>query len=214
MNDSIVMVGAGGHAKVCIELFRAAGQEVAYCIGGPNETGECLGVPIIQGDEQIQQLRQKGFAKLFVAIGSNSVREKLAARAIDAGYEIVNAISPVAQVSPSAVMGRGIAVMAGAVINAATEVEDFAIINTGATIDHDCRISSGVHIAPQCGLAGNVMIGAKTFLGIGCRVIPEKAIGESSVVGAGSVVINDLPSHITAVGVPAKVIRSHNQAAA
>lgn len=209
MHDSVIVVGAGGHAKVCVELLQAAGRRVAYCIG-TSEAAACVGVPVLAGDEHLARLRREGYADLFVAVGANGVRRGLAASALALGYRLVNAISPHAIVSPSARLGVGIAIMAGAVVNAEAQIGDLAIINTGATVDHDCRLGPAVHIAPQCGLAGSVSIGAETFLGVGCKVIPGVRIGDNVLIGAGGVVIHDIPSQTRAVGVPARPISSRS----
>ncbi len=207
MKKEIVVVGAGGHAKVCIELLQAMGELVAYCVGGAESPESCVGVPVLKGDENLERLREEGYFRLFVAIGSNSLRERLATLAIEQGYQLVSAISPQSIISPSAQLGSGIAVMAGAIINADAAIGDLAIINTGATVDHDCQIGRAVHLAPQCALAGNVVVGRQSFLGVGCKVIPEVSLGECVVIGAGGVVISDINGGATAVGVPARVIK-------
>lgn len=207
MKNTVIIIGAGGHAKVCIELLQAMGEEIAYCVGGEDSPNLCLGVPVLKGDENLDRLYSKGYSRLFVAIGSNRLRERLATLAMDLGYQLVNAISPQAIISPTAELGLGIAVMAGAVINAEATIADLAIINTGATVDHDCRIGKAVHIAPQCGLAGKVVVGRHSFIGIGCTVIPEISIGENVIIGAGGVVISDIDNNLTAVGVPLRIIR-------
>lgn len=207
VSSKVVVVGAGGHAKVCIELLQAMGEEVVYCVGGTDSPDRCAGIPVLKGDENLVHLRESGYERLFVAIGSNKLRTRLAALAIEQGYKLVNAISPRAVISPTAHIGSGVAVMAGAVINAEATIGDLVIINTGATIDHDCQIGDAAHIAPQCGLAGNVVVGRQSFLGIGCKVIPEILIGENVIFGAGSVVIRDTGSNVVAVGVPAQAIK-------
>lgn len=206
VSSKIIVIGAGGHAKVCIELFRAMGEEVAYCVGNSDSPDQCLDVPVLQGDEQLEHLKKDGYTRLFVAIGSNTLRDRLATASVNMGYLLVNAVSPQAIISPSATLGHGVAVMPGAVINASTVIGDLAIINTGATIDHDCRIGRAVHIAPQCALAGNVEVQALSFLGIGCKVIPDTRIGERVVVGAGGVVIAHVESGSKLVGIPARAI--------
>lgn len=208
MRSDIVVVGAGGHAKVCIELLKSMGESIACCVGGSDSPDLCLDVPVLRGDEHLVSLRAKGHFRLFVAIGSNRLREQLGTICVGHGYQLVNAISPHAIISPSAKLGRGVAVMAGVVINAESVIEDLAIINTGATVDHDCRIGQAVHIAPQCALAGNVTIGNLSFLGVGCKVIPEIQIGEHVTVGAGGVVICHIGSGATVVGVPTRVLNS------
>lgn len=206
MKTEVIVVGAGGHAKVCIELLQAQGEKVAYCVGNPESPETCLGVPVLKGDEHLAALRRVGYGRVFIAIGSNLVRNKLARKATEMGFKLVNAISPAAVVSPSATLGVGIAVMAGAVINAEACISDLCIINTGATIDHDCVIGLAAHIAPQSALAGNVHVGDLSFVGVGSKIIPEVHIGESVMVGAGSVVISNIDSAVTVVGVPARAL--------
>ena len=206
MKPEIVLIGAGGHAKVCIELLRSMGERVAFCIGGSDSPEKCMDVPVLKGDDNLTHLRTNGYSRLFVAIGSNRLRKKLSIFGLQNGYQLVNAISPQAIISPTVKLGIGIAIMAGAVINAESIIDDLSIINTGATVDHDCRIGKAVHIAPQCALAGNVAVGNLSFLGIGCKVVPAINIGENVTIGAGGVVISDIESNVTAVGIPAHVI--------
>ncbi|VVP12550.1 acetyltransferase [Pseudomonas fluorescens] len=208
MNTDIVVIGAGGHAKVCIELLRAQGDVVAFCIGSSDSSDTCVGVPVLKSDDHLATLRKEGYWRVFVALGSNALRNRLAKSAIDLGFVLVNALSPSAVISPSAKIGNGVAVMAGAVINAEAIISDLCIINTGATIDHDCQIGLAAHIAPQSALAGNVEIGKESFVGIGTKIIPTIRVGECVMIGAGSVVISDVNSRTTVVGVPAKVINN------
>jgi UDP-perosamine 4-acetyltransferase len=204
MSAAIVVVGAGGHAKVCIELLRAMGEQVAYCIGTDPAVEQCLGVPVLQGDDNLQSLYEQGYRRAFIALGPNRLRAKLAGRAQAIGYTLVQAISPHAVLSPSATIGAGVAIMAGAVVNADAVIGELAIINTGTSVDHDCRIGKGAHLAPQCALAGGVDVGEGTFLGVGCKVIPGIVIGDHAIIGAGAVVITDIEADQTAVGVPAR----------
>jgi UDP-perosamine 4-acetyltransferase len=153
----------------------------------------------------LSELRSTGIRYAFVAVGDNALRERLGVMVSAMGFELPNAISPHAVISPSAVLGKGIAVMAGVAINAETRIGDLAIANTNSTIDHDCIIGRAAHIAPGCALAGNVTVGDRSFLGVGVCVIPHVKIGADVILGAGSVVVRDLPDRAKAVGVPARV---------
>jgi UDP-perosamine 4-acetyltransferase len=205
-SNAVVIIGSGGHAKVVIELVRAEGKYQIKGCTGLGERGFVLGdVPILGTDSVLPALLANGTKKAFVAIGENSLRLRLLAQVSEMGFDLINAISPNAVVSPSAILGRGIAIMAGAIINASSQIGDGAIINTNAGVDHDCRIGNGAHIGPESVLAGNVEIGCETFLGVGACVIPGIRIGSRTIVGAGSVVVRDLPDGVTAMGVPARI---------
>lgn len=208
MMRGIVIVGAGGHAKVCIEILQAMGQRVAVCVGSADSEPRCVDVPVLQGDDHLARLHADGHRRAFVALGSNQARERLMRLVDRLGFDLVNAVSPASVVSPSARLGRGVAVMPGAVINAEAVIGDGSIVNTGATVDHDCRIGKCVHIAPQSALAGNVHVGDHAFLGIGSKVIPGIRIGDGATIGAGGVVISDVAPGVVAVGVPATALNN------
>jgi UDP-perosamine 4-acetyltransferase len=204
----VIIVGAGGHAKVIIDILEDAGEfEPVGCTSREPDRQSLCGVRVVGGDEALPEILRSGVTRAFVAIGSNRVRAEAMLRIQAMGFALVNAISPRAAVSRRARLGDGVAVMPGAVINVDSVVADGAIINTGATVDHDCRIGRCAHIAPGSNVAGRVTVGEGVLLGTGSRVIPDRSIGAWAVVGAGSVVIRDLPDHVTAVGIPARVIR-------
>jgi len=205
-SEPVVIIGSGGHAKVVIELIRAEGRYQVKGCTGLGESGFVLGdVPILGTDSVLPAMLANGAKKAFVAIGDNHLRLRLLAQVLEMGFELINAVSPNAVVSPSATLGRGIAIMAGAIINASAEIGDGAIINTNAGVDHDCRIGRGAHIGPGSTLAGNVEIGCESFLGARTCVIPGIRIGSRAIVGAGSVVVRDIPDDVTAMGVPARI---------
>jgi UDP-perosamine 4-acetyltransferase len=210
----VLILGAGGHAKVVIELLRARSD--AFSIAGLLDTDgsrrSVLGVRVLGSDDQLGPLRRAGLKHAFVARGDNRTRHAGLERLSKHGFELVNAVSPAAIVSASAVLGRGIAVMAGAVINADSRIADLAIINTRASVDHDGSIGEAAHVCPGCSLAGRVTIGRMAFIGTGSSAIPGVTVGENSVIGAGSCIVRNIPANSVAFGVPAKIVRVHDDA--
>lgn len=205
MKERVIVLGAGGHARVVIEILEEREEfEIAGCVSR-ERGGDTLGYPILGGDEMLPALYAQGLRKAFVAIGENRVRRAVMERAAAAGFDLINAVSRRAVVSPRARLGCGVAVMPGAVVNVMSRIGDGAIINTGATVDHDCDIGRWAHVAPGTNLAGGAVIGEGVFLGIGSRVLPCVTVGAWTTVGAGAVVIADLPGGVTALGVPAVV---------
>lgn len=203
----VLVLGAGGHAKVVIDSLRACGREVAGVLDADATPRTVAGAPVIGSDDALERLRAEGLACAFVALGANALRARLGARLRALGYTLADAVHPSAVLSPSVVLGQGVAVMAGACLNADTRVGDLAIVNTGATVDHDGDLGEACHVAPRCGLAGNVTVGARAFLGVGCSVIPGVTIGADAQVGAGGVVVRDIPAGALAIGAPARVVR-------
>lgn len=201
----LVVIGAGGHAKVVIELLRFEGWNVVACTDADPTPRLVLGVPVVGDDDQLERLRSTGVEAAFVALGANAVRQRVGLQLLDIGFALPSATRLAAFVSPTARIGRGVAIMAGAVVNAAADIGDFSILNTQAGVDHDGRIGVAAHIGPGCSLAGCVGIGARTFLGVGCSVIPHILIGDDVVVGAGSVVVRNLPNGVKAYGRPARI---------
>lgn len=205
MGSGVVIVGGGGHAKVVIESLWASGQSVAAIVDADSTPREVLGVPVVGDDAALADLRGQGYSRLFVALGSNRLRQKLGDKARELGFALVNAIHPSAVVSPAARIGEGVAIMAGVAINADSRVGDLAIINTGAVVDHDCDLGLACHIGPAAALAGGVTVGERAFLGVGARAIPGVRIGADTILGAGGVVVRDLPDAVVAIGVPAQI---------
>ena len=204
----IVVVGAGGHARVVLESLVALGVYEIVGLTDPDQSKWRTllgGYPILGGDDVLPTLRSEGVDGAIIALGSNRLRARLFECVIALGFKMVNAIHPWSWISPSAQIGNGVVVMAGAVINANAQVGDNTIINTSATVDHDCCIGDHVHIAPGCHLGGNVQVGIGTLVGISASVIPDRRIGQWSIVGAGAVVVRDLPDNCVATGVPATV---------
>lgn len=203
----VVIIGAGGHAKVVIDILKSdPAIDIVGCTDqNPGRT--IAGIPVIGDDSILPELLRQGVSHAFVAIGGNRLRLKLAERALEQGFQLVNAVSPRAYVADSAKLGVGIAVMPGAIVAPEVELMDYAIVNTNASVDHEGVIGRACHIAPGSALSGNVTVGEGSFLGTGTSVIDGISIGAWSMIGAGSVVVKPLPDRCLAFGVPAKVIK-------
>jgi sugar O-acyltransferase (sialic acid O-acetyltransferase NeuD family) len=115
-------------------------------------------------------------------------------------------IHPRAIVDPSAHIGPGTFVGPGGIVHCFAQVGPHAIINTHAIIEHECEIAENVHVAPGAALAGRIRVGRDALIGLGSRVLPGLTIGAHARVGAGAVVVRDVPDHATVVGVPAATL--------
>ena len=204
----VVIIGAGGHAKVLIDCLRFAGWDVIGCTDADPTPRTCAGVPVLGKDEILRKLRAQGVEHAFCALGSNRVRERVGDELLAMEFSLPSVLGPGANVAPSVQVGRGAAILPGASVNIDTVIGDLAIINTNAGVDHDGVIGRAAHIGPGAALAGRVEVGDRSFVATGSAVIPGRRIGADSVVGAGSVVVRDIPAGVTAYGNPARVHRS------
>lgn len=199
----LVILGSGGHAKVIVEIFE---ELSAYEIVGfttLSASDSLFGYPNLGTDDVLPTLFASGVACAFPANGSNRVRKRMIEHLRGLGFALPNAISSHAVLSPRTKLGAAIAIMAGAVVNADSTIEDGAILNTASSVDHDNHIGACAHIAPGCHLAGNVTVGEGAFLAAGSCAIPGMRIGAWATVGAGGVVIREIGDGATMVGVPA-----------
>lgn len=205
---NIVVIGAGGHAKVLIDCLRFAGWNVIGCTDADPSPRTCAGVPVLGNDDVLRRLRTEGVEHAFCALGSNLARDRVGDELLALEFSLPSVLGPGSNVAPSVQVGRGAAILPGASVNIDSVIEDLAIINTNASVDHDGVIGRAAHIGPGAALAGCVEVGPRTFVATGSAVIPGRRIGADAIVGAGSVVVRDIPARAVAYGNPARVHRT------
>lgn len=207
---NVVIIGAGGHGKVVLDILRAQKRHkaIAFLDADPALSGtRVCGLPVLGAPNLLPRLRARRIAGAIVAIGDNKARLDYAAEVQRAKLKLISAVHPRAVVSSSATLGPNSVVAAGAVICVEAKIGHSAIINTSAVVDHECEVGDGVHVCPGARLAGRVRVGSESFVGMGAAIIQCVTVGKSAVIGAGAVVIRDVPDGSTVVGVPGKIIR-------
>lgn len=201
MSKNVQVIGAGGHAKVVISTLKALGKKIVSVYDDHHKTlgSDFMGIPV--GGAFADAAHD---CETYLAIGNNGVRKEIAESAPFLWGKAL--VHPRAWVDPSAKLGLGSVIFAGAIVQADSFIGTHVIVNTGATVDHDCNVLDYVHIAPGCHLCGGVDVYEEAMLGVGTKVIPLMKIGAKAVIGAGSVVIRDVQAGEKTVGVPAKAI--------
>lgn len=205
MSEGIIVIGGGGHAKVVVSTVSELGVEIlAVCDQDPLKQGQYLGNVKIVGpvsDTGISNCR-----RAVIAIGNNRIRQAIEKK-LDS-FDWIKAIHPRAYVHPSVTIGEGTVIFAGAAIQPDTVIGRHCIINTNSNIDHDCIIGDYSHIGPGVSLAGNVTVEEGALLGVGAVAIMGVKVGKWSIVGAGAAVVRNIPDNVTAVGVPARILKN------
>lgn len=190
MNKPVIVLGAGGHASVLVDMLRSQGVVplalVAPVAGAPRAV--LADIPLWHDEAKILAYRPNE-VELVNGIGSlpgSSLRAELFARYRALGYHFASVVSTQAMVSDYAVLEEGAQVMAGAIIQAGTRIGFNSIINSGAIVDHDCNLGGDNHVAPGAVLSGGVVTGERVHIGTGAAVIQSISIGSDAVVGAGA----------------------------
>ena len=206
MNTQVHILGAGGHAAVLIATLEAKGFTVAAIY---DDNPDLLNTTIMNVPVRgkVCDLPRDFSGPAAVGIGDNITRHTIVNMFPDCQW--VSAVHPSAVVDPSATIGIGTVVFAGVVVQPRSVIGNHVILNTGCSVDHDCVVGDFCHLAPGVRLAGIVTVEEGVFMGIASSTIPQTKVGAWSTVGAGGVVIRDLPPRVTAVGVPVRIIKRH-----
>ena len=144
-----------------------------------------------------------------VAVGSSASRAAVVSRLTSAALSFPTLVHP--QVTLSAqqriTLGAGCIVQQGCILTCDISFGRFVLLNLGCTVGHDAVLADFCSLMPHANVSGAAQLGSGCYLGTNATVIQGVRVGEGSVVGAGAVVVRDLPAHVTAVGVPARVIK-------
>ena len=203
----LLILGAGGHGRVVAETALISGFASTIAFLDDRPIPPMRKWPVLGSLEQaLDHSFQAQFPFAFVAIGNPVTRLHWLSRLQVAGYRLPSLIHPSACLSPTAQIGFGSVVLANSVIQTEVVIGVGAILNTACSVDHDSSLADGVHICPGARLAGEVIVGARSWIGIGASVIQQVSIGSDVTVGAGAAVVRDVSNKVTVVGVPARVV--------
>lgn len=204
---NIYIIGAGGYGAVVAELAVICGYNVAGFIDdNPARHGSSvLGWKVLGGLDCIPD-----GATVAFGVGNNEARRRCLETALLRKWHLPVLVHPSAVVSPSAQVGAGTVVLPQALLSTRSCVGSACIINNVSSVSHDCVIGDIVHVCPGVRLAGGVVVGDGTLIGIGSSVRQLMRIGADCLIGAGSVVVKDIPDNMLAYGNPA-VVRASNK---
>ena len=194
MCKSVVIMGAGGHAKVVADIIKKSGDKVVGFLDDFNKGEEILGT--------IADCVKFENCSFVIAIGLGKVRKNISEKYPELDY--YTAIHPKAIISENVTIGKGSVVMANAVINAGAVIGMHSIINTSCVVEHDDKLGSYVHVSPGAVLCGTVTVGDNTHIGAGSVVRNNIKICADCVIGCGAAVVKDIEKSGVYSGVPAK----------
>lgn len=204
MHKKVIIIGAGGHAKVIADIIEKSGDEVVGFLDDNKENGATVikNYKVIGGsNNRFAMAITKENVEFVIAIGDNQKRKEISN---SPNLKFYTAIHPSAQIGLDVRIEEGTVIMANSCINSSAKIGKHCIINTGAIIEHDNIIEDYVHISPNATLGGTVKIGESTHVGIGSIVKNNITICKNCTIGAGAVVVKNILEEGTYVGVPAR----------
>lgn len=213
----IVIIGSGGHGREVAEILQHQSEQgrkivvQGFIDEDKKRHGQLIdGLPVL-GDWSWFERVDKQELAVICAVGTPAIAKLLVQRATALNLVFTNAISPLAHISSRSILGHGLVIFPHVVINTGAAIGSYSTLNLAATVSHDTRVGEYCNINPGVHLAGNVTVGNECYLGMGSTVIQGKSIGAGTLIGAGAVVHRDLPANVTAVGVPAKIIKMNKE---
>ena len=209
----LVIFGSGGLGREVLWVVREMNQKrkqfeiLGFIDDNPALWGKKLDdLPVWGGIDWLSENKAEEFCGI-TGIGNTKARKAIHLKIRDLDIPFINLIHPSVLMSQYVEMGKGIVITAGNIITSQIRIGDHVFLNLGCTVGHDAILERYVNCAPSCNISGNVTLCEGAHLGTGVQVLPGVRVGEWTTVGAGAVVIDDLPANVVAAGVPARIIR-------
>jgi sugar O-acyltransferase (sialic acid O-acetyltransferase NeuD family) len=211
----VVILGAGGFARETYWVFLEDNEEkkkwnvLGFVDDKPGLQGAVLcDLPVLGGFGWLERNASKTL-QVICAAGDNRTRKVLAERATALGLRFCTVIHPSVRMSRWVEVRPGTIIAAGSILTTQITLGPHTLVNLSCTIGHDTVVGAYCNINPGCQISGGVKFGEGVYFGTGAVIIQGKSVGDWSIIGAGAVVSADIPSHVTAVGVPCRVIKQH-----
>ena len=216
--QKVVIIGTGGFGREVLDVLEAVNQvsptyEILGFVTEPGfqQPGERINeAPVLGHYDWLEANR--GDVKAICGVGSPPTRKRLIEQAGALGIEFFSVVHPQAILSRWVTLGSGTIITAGCILTNNITLGSHVHLNLDCTVGHDAVLKDYVTVSPGVHISGKVTLETGSFIGTGANIIEGKTVGAWSVVGAGSVVVKDIPANVTAVGIPAKPIKHHQDA--
>jgi sugar O-acyltransferase (sialic acid O-acetyltransferase NeuD family) len=211
VNLPVILIGAGGHAKVILDVLMTSGQDVIGVVDpGLVSQGETAwrGIPVL-GDDAALAAYPAGTVALANGIGSvpgNTRRAEIYHHFRHLGYTFATLVHPSVVLATGVELQQGVQIMAGCILQPDVTVGENTLINTACRIDHDCIIGPDCHLAPGVVFSGAVTVGKNCHIGTGAIAVLGTSIGDNAVLGAGTVLRVHLPASRRLLGAKPQAI--------
>lgn len=207
MSRRVLIIGAGGHGRVCADVAIVSGLDVVgFVDNNPALEGAHLAGIKVFSDEVVAERYSVADVAMINGIGSvtdTALRRRVYEQFRSQGFSFGILCHPSAVIAESAKIANGSQIMAGSIVQVSAQISEDVIVNTGAIIEHDVVLGPHCHIAPGAVVCGTVRIGVGCHIGSGATIVQGLSIGDGVLVAAGAVVVRDVPAGVMVAGAPA-----------
>lgn len=214
--NRIAVVGAGGFAREVVDVVDAINAVAptfdlcGYLVEEDFFTpGEKVGDLPVLGTLNWLQGRRDILA--VCAVGAPELRRRLAMRLNSLGVRFATLVHPHAVLTRHISLGDGTVVTAGCILTNCITIGRHVQVNLNCTVGHDSVLKDFATLAPGVSLSGGVTVEEGSYVGTGANILERTRLGSWTVIGAGSTVLKDIPPNTTAVGVPARIIKTRDE---
>lgn len=200
-SNNIVIIGGGNHTKVCIDIINQTKQfnlvGIIYTLYSPGDY--VMNFPVLGGLERLEEVYENIAENAVIGVGGLEKPEErydLFEKLKNIGFRLPNIIHPKSVIEPSAILGEGNQIFAGAVIGSCAKIGHNCIINSNSTVSHDCTIGNNVHITPGAILAGTVSVGNNSIIGMGVTIFYSCKIGSNVIISNGQNICTDISENV------------------
>lgn len=206
-----VIIGAGTYGEVYAAYLKEAGINIIGFLDDNITLKDKVicEIPVLGNISKLETLKQThNVEAVYCPIGNNKIRVKLLEYAHSLGYFIPNYIHPSVTISPNVKIGKGVYILLGSNIMPYTIIKDYTMISMGVNIAHHSILEEGTFLSTGCNFGASIIAQKYSYCGIASTIMTGiKTLGEDCLIGAGAVVIRDVPNRAIVAGVPAKIIK-------
>ena len=207
-----VIIGAGTQGQIYASYLKEAGVNIiGFIDDNPNLTGkQVINIPVIgkYKDLFLQEFKEK-IQDVYCPIGINAVRIEYLSTLKKEGYGIPSFFHHTVSIGPDVILGEAVYMLAGNSVMPHTTIGSYIMINSSSTIAHHVTLEDGVFMSSGVNIGALMRIKKNAYVGMGVTVMTGvKTVGKETLIGAGTVVIKDIPDYAVVVGNPGRVLRT------
>ena len=206
-----VIIGAGKYGELYLSYLQEAGVEVIGFLDDDSSMTGCKfgGLPVLGPTSLLSELKERyEVGGVYCPLGNNKIRVGFLRQAKELGFEVPSYIHPSVVISPNVKIGEGVYILLGSHIMPYTVIEDYVMISMNVSVAHHNILKSGTFLSTGCNFGASIIAEENTYCGIGSTIMTGlHRLGKDCLIGAGAVVIKDVPDGAVVAGVPAKIIK-------